>query len=210
MDKSFKDVLWENMETKGLVPERVYQLTGIPKHYLEAIFRGEWNKLPAAPYARGYFKKLESLLGVPDNHFWQLYKEEISPKVSGPTDKLPGNRYAIRTGNRKWSWLLLAVLAIGVYLLLGLDRFLGVPELQITNPSNALAVSTLPNFVLTGQMNSKDKLLINGEEMYIDKNGGFEKIYNLQAGLNTFEIVAKRFLGGETKIVKQVIYQPTE
>lgn len=210
MDKSFKDLLWEHLETKGLTLERVYQLTGVPKHYLEAIFKGEWDKLPAAPYARGYFKKLESLLGVPDNHFWQLYKEEVDLKISGPTDKLPENRYEIKAGNRKWPWLIVAVLAIGVYLFLGLDRSLGVPEIQVTNPLNALTVSTLPNFILTGQMNNQDKLLINGEEMYVDKDGRFEKTYNLQPGLNTFEIIAKRFLGKETKVVKQVIYQPNE
>ena len=51
-------------------------------------------------------------------------------------------------------------------------------------------------------------MTINGNEIFIEDGGKFSKDYNLQPGINEIEIKAKRFLGKEIKVVKEVIYQP--
>lgn len=206
--KPLKDFIWEKLETKGFNLEKTFQATGIPKHYLEYIFRGEWHKLPAAPYTKGYFKKLESILDLENGSLWYLYQDEAEVKISGSSDKLPENRYAIKTGSKKLILPILLISFLGIYLFLNFGRLLGVPKLTITSPLNATVIATLPAITLAGEINPKDKLLINNEEVHVDENGKFEENYNLQAGLNTFEIIAERFLGKKSRVVKQIIYQP--
>jgi len=206
--KPLNEFILECAESKGLSLDKIYLTTGVPKHYLEAIFEGEWKKLPAAPYARGYFKKLESALDLPDDQLWQLYKEEVEMSASGAKDKLPENRFAVNVKNRKWVWPVLLLLGLGVYVFLNFGHFLGIPGIEVNSPLSATTIISFSSFTLTGEIDPKDKLYINGEEVYVDKTGNFQKNYNLQLGLNTFELAVKRFLGKETKVVKQIIYQP--
>lgn len=208
--KSLKDIIWERMDAKSLNLEKIFQNTGIPKHYLEMILAGEWHKLPAAPYAKGYFKKLELVLELDQDFLWNFYKEEVEVKASGAEDRLPENRYAIKTTSRKWLWPVLAVTAIAIYLGINAGHLIGRPILNITSPLQATVVTSFSNFDFVGEIDPKDKLFINQEEIYVDKSGRFQENYNLQPGLNTFEITAKKFLGKETKVVKQIIYQLSE
>lgn len=48
-----------------------------------------------------------------------------------------------------------------------------------------------------------------GDEVVIASDGSWQKNVFLQAGVNTFEISAQKFLGGTTDIMEQVIYNPT-
>lgn len=209
--KPLKDLILERLEVKNLNLEKTFQLTEIPKHYLEAIFKGDWEKLPAAPYAHGYFKKLGLALEMDGNELWNLCQNEAEViRASGSEDKLPENRFAIKSKNHKWFWPALTALAVAVYVLLNANSLIGQPKLTVENPLSATLVTSLPNYEFTGKMDARDKLFINNEEVYVDKNGQFQKDYGLQPGLNTFEILAKRFLGQETKVVKQIIYQPNE
>lgn len=208
--KLLQEIIWERMGAKGYNPEKIYLLTGIPKHYLDAVFAGEWQKMPAAPYARSYFKKLETALDFSVNELWQKYQEETEVLSSGKDDRLPENRFAIKKADYKW-WAAGAVLIIlVVYLAVNAQSLIGIPDLEISNPLSATIIATLPNYEISGLIESKDKVSINGEEVFIDKDGRFRENYDLQPGLNTFEIVAKRFLGKETKVVKQIIYQPEQ
>ena len=61
---------------------------------------------------------------------------------------------------------------------------------------------------VTGQVNPGDTLTLNNEVIYPDKSGRFEKEIQLESGLNTLEFRVKRYLGRETTVVKQVLYQP--
>lgn len=208
--KSLKELIAERVDAKGLNFEKILQATEIPRHYLEAIFRGDWNRLPAAPYVRGYLKKLASVLENDPGEFWSAYQSENDAQASGPMDRLPENRFAIKNFSQKWIWLSVLALVLVVYVGFNVDRFLGTPKLDIENPLGASLITYFPNFNFSGKADPDDKLFINGEEIFVDKSGQFQKNYNLQPGLNNFEITAKRFLGRETKIVKQIIYQNGE
>ena len=117
------------------------------------------------------------------------------------------NRFAIKNLNQKWIWLSVMTAVLVVYVGLNLDRFLGRPELTIESPLGESLITIFPAFNFSGKVSPEDRLFINGEEVFIDKIGQFQKNYSLQAGLNNFELVAKRFLGRETKVIKQIIYQ---
>ncbi len=208
MEKPLNELIKERLAAKDLNLEKALQLTEIPRHYLEAILKGQWSRLPAAPYAKGYLKKIAAIIDSDGKELWDLYENESEVRASGANDKLPENRFAIKTANHRLIWPIAIVAALAVYVFLNADRFLGVPKIDVDSPLSATFITTFPSFTLRGNADPRDKLYINGEEVYIDKNGGFQKNYNLQPGVNTFEFLATRFLGRENKVVKQIIYQP--
>ena len=83
---------------------------------------------------------------------------------------------------------------------------MGTPTLQVNLPENPYS-TTDQTLKITGRMNAKDKLTLNQEIVYTNQDGTFQKDVTLSPGLNTFEFNATRFLGRETKIVRQVVYE---
>lgn len=208
--KSLKELIQEQVELKGLSAARLQQLTGIPERFLQALLQGEFNKMPAAPYVRGYLMKISEILNLNGEEIWRHYKKETEVKTSGAADRLPENRFAIKTVKNKKGVIIWTAIAIAmiVYLVFNINRILGRPSITITIPSSEISMTTYPAVTLTGKIDPKDTLKINGQEITVNKNGEFEKTHSLQLGLNNFEFSIKRFLGKETNVARQIIYQP--
>lgn len=208
MGKSVKDIIKEQLGVKGFSLARLYQLTGIPERYLTGILEANTKNLPALPYVRGYLLKIAAALGLNGNDLWREYQREAEIQSSGLKDRLPENRYAIKTRKMRWPILMTAVIVLlGGYLALNAGNIFGHPSLTIYSPKESLTVTASAIQSLAGKINPKDILKINGEEIVVSLNGEFNEFYDLQAGLNTFEITVKRLLGKKTKVVKQVIYE---
>ena len=207
---TLKDLLKEHMELKGLSLKKVSETTGIPERYMEALVEGKNNNLPPSPYVRGYINKLANLLDFDKESIWRLYKEEAALHSSGAWDKLPNNRFAIKSLNKKWLIIGVVAVFLTLYLSTNVYEMLRKPNLEITDPIEESFISETPNIILKGKVDSSNTLTINGEEVYVEKNGNFSKEQNLQPGLNTVEFVAKKFLGKESRVIRQIIYQPIE
>lgn len=203
-----KSLLSEALELRNVNHEKLAQITGISERYIWAIQNVELDKLPPSPYVRGYIKKIAEVLRLNHDEIWDLYKKEMTHKTSGKYDTLPKNRFAIRQLSRKQIFALTLGIIFTVYLLFNIGRLLGKPNLEITNPMQSIITTTEDHMLLTGTLNQRDKLLINGEEIFIDASGLFAKDLPLQLGLNVIEFKAQRFLGREISEVRQVLYQP--
>lgn len=206
--KTLKELLTETMDLRGLNIERLSALTNIPKRHLAAFCGGDFKNLPAAPYVRGYLVKLAETLGVDGDLFWRAYQSEHSPKTSGAFDKLPSNRFAIKRFNKKVAVVAIVSLFVIIYLAWRINEFWGVPTIEIISPAADGLIVNSPTIKLAGRINSADKLTVNGEEIVSDSGGRFEKEFALQPGINTAEFKVKKILGKETKIIRQIIYQP--
>lgn len=210
MDKNLAEALKEQLESKGVSLEKLQQLTDIPERYLETILKGDLKKMPAAPYIRGYLFKIAGILNFNGEELWQQYKKEAEVFSSGAKDRLPENRFAIKTISKKWLAILIIGFVLLIYLGFSASRLLGKPALSVTSPIADTAVINFSTAVIAGTINPNDILKINNQEIVADKEGQFSKTYNLQPGINIFEITAKKLLGRETKIIKQIIYQPIQ
>ncbi len=207
------EILNRAAELRGLDLKKLSESTDIPIHYLAALSNGDFEKLPAAPYIRGYLVKIAETLRIDTDLLLKTYKQEISLRslrTSGPEDKLPVNRFTFKTSHRKKSLLAIGLVAILIiaFLIWRADDFLGTPRIEIINPAADNLVVNTPSVKLLGKVNPNDKLTIYGEEISVGKDSRFEKEFSLQPGLNRIEFKAKRFLGGEVTVVRQVIYQP--
>lgn len=211
--KNLSELLNEAMDLRGLDAKKVAELTDIPAHYVAALSEGEFEKLPAIPYVRGYLTRIAEALRIDVNLVLSAYQREIisrSLKTSGAEDKLPQNRFGFKRSY--WKKIFLGVIIVGllflVYRFWGIDNILGTPKIEIISPSLDNLIVNVSSIKLSGQVSPGDKLTINDEEVLTGKDGRFEKNFSLQPGTNPIEFKAKRFLGKETTIIRHVIYQP--
>lgn len=204
-----KSLLSEALELRNVNHEKLAQITGISERYIWAIQNVELEKLPPAPYVRGYIKKIAEVLRLNHDEIWDLYKKEMSNKTSGKYDTLPENRFAIRQLSRKQMFALVLGIIFLFYLIFNIGRLLGKPNLVISNPQQSIITTSENHMLLTGTLAQRDKLTINGEEVFIDTSGSFAKDFPLQMGLNVIEFKAQRFLGREASATRQVLYQPS-
>lgn len=206
--KSFQEFFNDILAVRGLTIEKLAELTETPSRYLAAISSGDFQKLPALPYTRGYLMKIAEILGIDGDELWQTYKDEIALKISVP-DKLPSNRFAVRRFGKMKIIIGIILISVIIYLVWQSGNLLGIPKIEITYPETDDLVLSIPLIKLVGKIsNPKDKLTVNNEQIFINSDGSFEKEIFLRPGANDIEFKVKRFLGKEIKVVKKVIFQP--
>ncbi len=202
--KNIGDVLTQLMETENISVDKLADQTNIPERFIIALKEGEFAKLPAEPYVRGYLIKIAPVLKVESETLIQSYKDSAKTWKNKTVDELPGNVYA-KTPVKK-GLILGGIVLVAALSFLGfrLNDILGVPNLALTIPET----STTDTVTVSGQVRPGDKVTLNGEVVYTDEAGKFEHQLILTPGVNTFEFDVTRFLGQTVKIVKQVTYNP--
>lgn len=205
--QDFSSFLKDRIRDRGLSLKRLSEMSGVPINFLEVLVRGDEEKFPPAPYLRGYLVRLGCVLDFDPESWWKELKEKRELKAAGPQDKLPQNRFAIKTTS-KYLWLTMAGLIILGYLGFRFYHILGKPQLAVYYPGETLISVGDGTITVAGASGSGDKVFVNREEVTVGADGRWQKRVQLQPGLNTIEITAKKFLGGETKILRQVVYEP--
>jgi len=207
--KTLREVIAEAMGIRGFNAETLAEMSDIPVRYINAFLEEDFSKLPPAPYIRGYLAKLGDVLNLDSEVLLETYKNENANqavKSSGAYDKLPSNRFVAKPANRVVVAIIIIVV-LAIFLIFGLKDFFGTPGVEITSPAVNNFTTDLSSIKLIGKLdNSRDKLTINGEEILIGNDGFFEHEFSLQSGINTIEFNISRFLGKETRVIKQVIY----
>lgn len=207
-NKQFHELLKEHLDVKGMSTERLAELSGIPERYIEALVSGDRSRLPAAPYVRGYLKRMGPHLNADGEELWNAYKHDQAPRSSGAADQMPVNRFAFKKMRRGWVALALAFAALAIYLGVRIDDVIGKPSLVIENPALGETTTSEGFFLVRGAVSPGDKLMVNGESVATDDEGRFEKEVSLDPGLNVFAFTAKRPLGSERTVIRRIIYQP--
>lgn len=203
--QDFSSFLKDRIRDRGLSLKRLSEASGVPINSLESLIYGNEEKFPPAPYLRGYLIKLGDVLDFDPEPWWKEFKEKQTLKASGPQDRLPYNRFAIKT-THKYLWLTITALIVLGYLGFRFYPIFGKPQLTVIYPKEPLISVKDDTITLTGVANG-DKVTVNREEIAVGDDGMWQKRVQLQPGLNTIEITAKKFLGKETKIIRQVIYE---
>ncbi|OGZ35969.1 MAG: hypothetical protein A2V60_01210 [Candidatus Portnoybacteria bacterium RIFCSPHIGHO2_01_FULL_39_19] len=78
-------------------------------------------------------------------------------------------------------------------------------DLEIIQPSTDITANQ-ENFEIIGRTNPVAYLTVNGQEVYIDKEGNFRKEISLTNGLNIIKIEAKNRFGKTNTIIRRIIY----
>lgn len=181
----------------------VSRATKIRVRYLEAIEEGEYDKLPAEVYVRGFLRSYASYLVVPEDAILRLYERErnirknlghIAPFRSQPTSPV---RFSFVPSSRTVAVAIGATVAIGffAYLYLELRSFVSEPRLVIENPVDGATVDG--ETIVRGKTDPRAQVLINGEETIVDEEGAFAQRLTLTAGLNVISVSSTNRFGKE-------------
>lgn len=207
--KTFKDTLKDEMRAKSLTIGKLSELTGIAIHHIAALVESDFAHLPAAPYVRGYLQKIAEVLDIDFDMLWRRYERESAIKRSGEKDTLPQNRFALRS-IKKSSLIIAAIIIVALVIgLPALANFFGKPSLEVISPAGETEIVSERSYHIIGKVQDpKDRVFINDTEIQVQPDGSFDVPKELDPDANTFVVSAKRFLGRETTITRNVFYKP--
>lgn len=203
---NFQSFLLAKIKDRGISLKKLAEATGIAPAHIESMVNGKFNDLPSAPYVRGYLVRLGKALDFDGMGWWERIKKEGFVKDSGTIDALPRNRFMGKSP-AKFVWLGVAAGLLVVYLAFQLPLIFGKPNVLVTFPSQSPYLSVTNTITIEGTVRSASSLSLNGDTVAIAPDGSWKKAVLLQNGVNSFTITAKKFLGGETNLTEQIVYQ---
>ncbi|MDE2018863.1 MAG: helix-turn-helix domain-containing protein [Patescibacteria group bacterium] len=204
---NFETFFRERVKEKGLSLKKLADLTGISQAHLENMARGDFESMPSAPYFHGYLVRLSKVLDFDAEEWWEEVKKEQIVKNSGPADALPRNRF-VKKSPAKFIMLGAVAVLVFIYAAVQIPRSMGKPAIAITFPPQNPYAASSSMVTLEGTVKNADALYLNGDPVTINvSDHTWQKSVLLQNGMNTFDLVARKFLGGQTDITEQIIYQ---
>jgi transcriptional regulator with XRE-family HTH domain len=201
----FENLFTERLRQKNISIKKIAEMTGISRTYLEDIASGNFKDLPSAPYFRGYLIRLGAILDFDGEAWWKEIEKENVLKKSGSKDTLPKNRFT-RKHPTKFIWAGIILVIVIIYLISQFARIAGKPSITLVFPAENPYMTSTSAIVLQGTFANADSLSVNGDTVPLQTGNVWQKNVLLQNGLNTFAIHAGKFLGGESDLVEQILY----
>lgn len=196
-------------KTRNLSIDEIANETKIPIKYLNWLENGNYDKLPAQVYIRGFIAKYAGFLNLDANELIILYLKES--EASGNISKknvIPKLKYPKLVITPKF-----LTLAVAAAVFLGIFGYFGWQIYQLTSPPDIIlenpsgdGMVRIENQPVRGIVSKADTLMINGKIVTFDGRGYFSEDLNLSEGLNVIELKAKNIFGKETTIVRKIIY----
>jgi cytoskeletal protein RodZ len=176
----------------------VSRVTKIQVKYLEYLEEGQYHRLPADVYVRGFLRSYADFLGVDENILLKFYDKEKGIKRNLEKDKKapPKKIKPVNVSSFVFTPKKIVAAAVSVLVLTGLfflwreiGSFASTPLLAVLSPENNSEVSG--NFtVVSGVTDKDDSLFINGQPVLVGDDGKFQENLTLQSGVNVINIRA--------------------
>lgn len=175
----------------------IAKATRIQAKYLEYLEAGQYEKLPAEVYVRGFLKSYARHLGLDDDAFLKLYdKEKYIRENLGQEGRAPElvrypsmNAWIITPRTIVVTMLVLILGGTFIYLFSEFRSFVAEPELRITDPLPGATIDGSIVF-LQGKTDPGATVTANGEPVFIGSTGAFSEELTLQEGLNRITVRA--------------------
>lgn len=210
-------VLFRNLrKDAGLSLDRLAELTKINKQYLLYLENEQFEKLPSSVYVRGFIRKCGKLF------IRAAGDAEVAGLMRFYSDQLGQirNRAAqeVKTRNTPSSLPIigpqgLAIFAVAIFLitvfsflLIKFTPFLFKPRLDILKPTSENTIINFSKIMVEGKTRFTSSLTLNGEKLYIGKNGNFFYELEMAEGINRLVFEATGIFGRKEEVVKRVVY----
>lgn len=203
--KTISEFLKEARRKKKISKEKLAKITKIKKEYIDAIEKGEWNKLPEKTVVAGFVDSISSVLNLDENKQKALFRRDyslettrINPKIS-IEDKFvwePKLTFLV-------SSLVVVFLTLG-YLVFQYINFVKPPDLEVYFPKDGEVIkSTI--LVVEGKTNPEATVSVNNQPVLISDNGEFKSEIEIFEETNEVLIVAKSRSGKETVVSRKIV-----
>lgn len=171
--------------------------TKIQMKYLEYLENGEYEKLPAEVYVRGFVRSYASFLGTDEGSLMKMYerenniqrnlKKEHFQKQQERVFNFP--RFIVTPAMFVVTGIVIVAFGGFVYLYREFQSFASVPQLLVFEPSDGQII-TAHDVYVRGKTEKDANVAINGQPVLVRESGDFYEQVQLQSGLNMFTVVA--------------------
>jgi|ERR1035437_232586 cytoskeletal protein RodZ len=197
---------------KNLTLESVSQGTKIKVAFLEAIEKGEYEKLPSVTYAQGFVRNYARFLNMPEKETLALFRREFDKEKAikvlplGFTKTKDFSLYRFKS--KQNLFLVFSVLLLlMVYILFQSRGALVNPSLFVSSPQEAAVISS--NIVtVIGKTDSNATVFVDNFSVSLDSNGVFTKVINVFPGKITVTIRVVNRFGKETILKRNIEVKP--
>lgn len=207
---TFGEKLKKAREEAGLTRQKVAQLLNIQIRYLQSLEEEEIEKLPSDVYTKGLLRKYARFLNLEPDELITEYEKETGvaqsfrEKSHRALPQLRARWFAITPKVLSIVFgSLIFILIIG-YLIYQLNVLIGPPRLAIEEPMNNLMIDKT-TVAIKGQSEPGVQLTINGQQIYINEDGGFSQEINLNQGMNIIKIEATNRFGKSRSETRQIL-----
>ncbi|MDO8565915.1 MAG: DUF4115 domain-containing protein [Candidatus Moranbacteria bacterium] len=176
----------------------ISKVTKIQVKYLEYLENGQYDKLPAEVYVRGFLRSYARYLNIDEQALVKLYERERNIHANLSQD-MPKKTFAMKNLDissltitpRSLVLVTIVFLVFGAffYLYREFQAFAGAPRLVILSPKSGETVET-SEIVVTGKTDKGARVSINNQPVFVGGDGEFSDKLILQSGLNTIIIVS--------------------
>ncbi|MBI4652780.1 helix-turn-helix domain-containing protein [Candidatus Kuenenbacteria bacterium] len=181
-------------EEKQMDLSKIEEMTKIQIQYLIAIEKGDYQKIPGEIYLKNFLKLYAKTLNLNPEEILKLYQEEqkILPLTFFLKKKVRGKIRLLFISNIfKKSLIGVFLIILLFYIVFEVKNIISPPKLIIQEPSDNLVISESTIRVI-GKTDINANVTINNQEIFKNSDGGFNKIINLQSGLNLITISAQK------------------
>jgi len=184
--------------------------------YLEYLENGDYVKLPAQVYVKGFLRNYAVFMGINSQNLIRQYERE--QKIQQNIKKEVFEKNEIRpikfssfivTPKKIMVSLGLLVVFLGfIYLYKQINNFVSTPRLSVMTPTDGISVESRTVRV-AGVAEKGAQLFINDQSILVSEEGKFSEDIDLREGLNSITVVARNKFEKETRqaISVNAVYQ---
>jgi hypothetical protein len=172
--------------------------TKIQAKYLEYLEEGDYMKLPADVYVKGFIRSYAIFMGLDETTLIKQYQREkgIHKNIKKISDNDNNNApikfssFIITPKIIILTAVVVLVLASFLYLYREVNSFVSAPRLVIIKPNDGLSIDG--NLTHVTGIAEKDALVfINDQPVLVNENGEFGEDVGLKSGLNVITVKAR-------------------
>lgn len=172
--------------------------TKIQVKYLEYLEEGDYMKLPADVYVKGFIRSYAIFMGLDESSLIKQYQREkgIHKNIKKISDNdnnskpIKFSSFIITPKIIVFSTIVLIVLASFLYLYKEVNSFISEPRLVIIKPSDGAVIDGNMTHV-TGIAEKDSLVFINDQPVLVSENGEFGEDVGLKSGINAITVKAR-------------------
>lgn len=202
-------ILKEARENKFFSLEDVEKNTKIRKELLQALEAEDYSKLPPATFIQGFIKNYGRFLNLDTQKLLAVFRRDFEgrkhPPVVLESFSKPLRESKLRITPARVIWLTTAIIILSFFTYLWLEyrQFIGAPNLELISPKEGQSVE-IPSIMVEGNTDPDNKIMVNNQDIGVDKSGYFQEEIKLSSSSNIITVVATSKFGQSTKIDRSV------
>lgn len=206
--KTVGQLLQEARENNFYSLEEIEKATKIRKELLEALEKGQYDKLPPQTFIQGFIKNYAKFLKLDSEKLLAVFRREFAEKeaeVMKAFSSPPKKTRLILTPSRAVGLTVgLVFLSFFTYLWIQYHQLVGAPNLAVATPQDQLTVE-VPQVVVEGKTDPEAKVAINNQDVPLSDEGVFKQEIKLSGSVNKITVSSQSKFGQKT-IIERTVY----